>query len=224
MKRFSTLSFVASIVLVSTLIAGGLPAGATSKAQKAQQKAQKQLKLRALSLVDMPTGWVARPLTSIGDTPSCLKDLKTTAAHVTRVEVSYIDTPLPAFDQVLESGSGAAARFAKFNHSLATCKRISFNEAGVTLHGTVKPLTFPAFGDTSSSYALSFKYQKSTIGLDVVLVKVGNYVTGISFEEFGVPDIAQVESLVATATAALQFNPKSAAPAKTTTTTIVAST
>jgi hypothetical protein len=199
-----TLAAVASLALLGTLSTPTMatPAGATTSAKA---KALAQLKLKALALADMPTGWTVQPAGPVGSEPSCLKDLKKPSKNADRLEVSFTaPSSGPALDQILETGNGASARYKKFNLALASCHNISITTDGTTIHGTVSKLSFSKVGNQSSAYAISFTYEGSSFALDLVLFRVGKYVSGISYEDSGTVNLAQLDGFVTTAVAKIK--------------------
>jgi hypothetical protein len=228
MKPIRILSLVASLGLAGTMVISATAAGASTKAQKkAQAKAHAAavlaIKEKVLPLTDMPAGFVRIAPPSTKSTAACLRDTKTSSPGVIRAEVTYEDTPLPAYDQILESSANATSIYQRFNHSLATCRHFAFSFGGKTLKAKVTTMPFTSFGQQSSAYTITFTYKKKAIVLDQVFLQVGNEVTAISFEDFGPPPISQLEAFVGTAAAVMAYNPPvtttTTAPKSTTTTT-----
>ncbi|HEY3844117.1 MAG TPA: hypothetical protein VGL48_12780 [Acidimicrobiales bacterium] len=185
---------VAALLAVTAVTAG--VAGATTKAQ---------LKAKTLPLSAMPIGWsVDYSSGSSSSAPACLRDLKAPAKHVVRAEVTYTDGKLPSLDEVLETGGGATARYAKFNKALSRCKSITFDTGGKTLKGTIGAMSFPKVGNRSGAYAITVPDNGLNIGLDIVLVVVGAYVVALDYSDLGQPDPQQLRRFVNKAVALVE--------------------
>ncbi len=217
MKASPILSFVASAALVGTMVIGATAAGASTKSHKKPKTPSAALLLiqsKELTLKDMPAGFVAVQPPSASSTAPCLRDTKTSSKGVLRSEVTYLDAPLPLFDQILEGSSNAASIYNRFIHSLATCRHFAFTFGHQTIGAKVTPMSLPSFGQQNSAYTITFTYKKKAIVLDEVFLLAGNEVGAIGFEDVGPPPISQLDAFVGTAIAAMAYNP----PATTTTT------
>jgi hypothetical protein len=168
----------------------------------------KQLKSKALSLTNMPSGWSAH--TSAGSAATntrCLKLLKTPFPHEVKTTVLFEDVNLPALEESLQSGSGIDARYRKLQKALTSCRSISFTASGQTFRGTAQAMSFPTFGDRSGAFALSFTDQGVKVGADVVLFKVGTIIGEVLYEELGTPDTTQLQAFMTEAVNKIEGKP-----------------
>jgi hypothetical protein len=171
------------------LLIGCAPAGAMTK---------QQLQTKALAISDMPSGWSVDNSTSGGlaGVTGCLTELralKNAQRGVTRVEVSYKDGTAPAMSETLLSGSGAAARYAKYVKTLNGCTSVSLTTSDGTASGSVGAMSFPTVGNSSSAYALTLTLQGVNVGIDIVMFRVGKVLGDITYEDLGTPDASTVQ-------------------------------
>ena len=165
------------------VLAMDLPAGALT---------QSQLKAKALSLSDMPTGWsVDNSSGGIANATGCLKvlsALKKPAKGVTHAEVSYEQGDVPALQETIDVGKGESSAYTKFLHILNGCTTVSFSASGTNVTGSVGAMSFPTVGDESAAYAFTFSVKGINLGLDLVVFKAGSVVGDIGYEDIGSPD------------------------------------
>jgi hypothetical protein len=65
-------------------------------------------------------------------------------------------------------------------------------------------MSFPEHGDQSAAFAASFTINGTTVGEDVLVVRKGTILVGISEGGFGSPDLLQFQSFVGKALARVQ--------------------
>ena len=117
------------------------PAGASS--------AQAQLKTKALSISDLPTGWRVDNSSSggVANATGCFSKVQSfshaKAVGVTRVEVSYTDGNFPSLDETLEVSRQAAKHYAAVVNFLNSCRQVSLNANNITFTGSVGAMSFP---------------------------------------------------------------------------------
>jgi hypothetical protein len=193
------LRFTLIVLGALVLIASAAPAGAITKGQ---------VKARALSLSNMPTGWsVDNSANSSSNGIPCLKPLKTPAKKEAKITVSYADGSLPAVQEVVAAGPGESSRYKALNHALAKCKTFSYSTGGQKISGNIGAMSFPAVGSHSSAYAISINAQGETAGADVVLFESGPYVGALLYEDLGTPDPSQAQAFVEEAVAKVEGKP-----------------
>jgi hypothetical protein len=164
------------------------PAGAATKAQ---------VKARALSLSNMPTGWsVDNSANSSSSGIPCLKPIKAPSKHEVKVAVSYADGSLPAVQEVVATGGGVAASYNELNKILGACKTFTSSSDGHKVTGTIGAMSFPAVGSRSDAYAITINIEGVSAGADVVAFETGKYVGVVLYEDLGTPDPQQAEAFV----------------------------
>jgi hypothetical protein len=94
MKRLGCLAAVLALLVVAESVP---PVGAVTKVQ---------LRAKALSLSNFPTGWSVDNSSSGGaaSRPACLQGFKASFKHEVKVTVTYTDGNVPALQETLESG------------------------------------------------------------------------------------------------------------------------
>lgn len=184
---------------VVALAATSAPAGAATKAQ---------VKARTLSLSNMPTGWsVDNSANSSSGGIPCLKPLKAPSRHEVKASVSYADGSLPALQEVVATGSGAAASYKALNKALAACKSFTSSSGGQKVTGSIGAMSFPSVGSHSTAYAIHISIQGVNAGVDVVLFEAGAYVGAVLYEDIGTPDASQAQAFVKEAVAKVEGKP-----------------
>jgi hypothetical protein len=68
-------------------------------------------------------------------------------------------------------------------------------------------MSFPKVGDQSSAYAMTLLTQGVTLGIDIILFRVGSYVGDLLYADLGSPDISLVQSLTTEAIAKINGQP-----------------
>lgn len=157
---------------------------------------QKQLKAKLLALSDMPTGWSIDRSNASGD-QGCLAGLKETSKHETKVSASFSQGgDLPAFHEVLTTGSGSGARYNALLRTLNHCRQYTVTSNGIT--GTVKvaSMSFPIQGIHSKAYQLTAHVEGESSGADLVLFQTGGISGEVLYQDLGTPAIDQAEALI----------------------------
>jgi hypothetical protein len=196
MRRF----FGTAVFAVALLMFSALPAGAVSSAQ---------LKAKALSLSNFPTGWSVdnHQSSSAADKSACLKNLTVSGKHDAKVTVKFNQGTVPALKEDLETGPSAASRYREATAQLSNCKQISFTSDGQSASGTVGAMSFPTIGSQSAAYSVSISIQGVTAGLDIVAFKVGKYIGDVIYEDLGTPDLNQFQAFVTEAVNKIEGKP-----------------
>lgn len=137
-----------------------------------------------------------------------------------RTHVQYDDQSVPAVEETLEAGKGAAARYDKFIKTLNGCTSVSFTASGQTVKGTVGAMSFPTVEDSSSAYAMNFTIEGESVGLHVVLFRVGQYDGDIEYVDFS-PDTSTMQAFAQEAAAKVEGKTGTTGNTGTTSTTYV---
>lgn len=93
------------------------------------------------------------------------------------------------------------------NRGLSKCKTFSVQEDGQSTKGSVGKMSFPKMGDQSAAYAMTLTTQGVTLGIDIILFRVGPYVGDLFYADLGSPDISTVQSLTSQAIAKITGRP-----------------
>jgi hypothetical protein len=191
--------FTAGIVAMALVVFAATPAPAITKAQ---------LKAKALSLSNLPTGWSVDNSSnnSSGPTSGCLAGLKR-IGHGTKVTVSFENGQLPVLEELLANGRGELAAYNQLNHILAGCKHFTSTSNGQSVTYTVGAMSFPSVGSHSSAYSVAFSVQGVNAGFDIVLFQFGSIVGAIAYGDIGQPDPASVQAYVTEAVNKLEGKP-----------------
>jgi hypothetical protein len=202
MSRMQGFFAVVLIAATSMVLVVAVPATAISKSQ---------VQARTLSLSEMPTGWSVDHSSNggVSNVGGCLKGLqalKQPSKGIQRASVSYDKSTIPALQQIVEAGKGAAERYRKYNAVLAGCKAISFVSGGSHISGNVGAMSFPTIGDQSSAYAMNVSSQGVSVGVDIVLFKAGQFDTELVYEDYS-PDVSTVQAFATEALNKIEGKP-----------------
>jgi hypothetical protein len=177
-----------AMAIVLLTLGGGTPAGAVSKAQ---------LKSKALSISNFPTGWsVDNSSGGGGSEPGCLAGLKSSFKHEVKVDVSFTNGDLPSVQETIETGPRIGGRYLAFVKATSKCKQISFTSSGQNVTGTAGAMSFPKVGNRSSAFAFSLKDQGESVGLDVLFFQIGQLIGEVEYTDLGSPDPDQFQAYV----------------------------
>ncbi len=172
------------------------PAGAANSAQ---------LKAKALSLSDMPTGWSVDNGSSSGGVShagGCLKVLtsfKKPPKGIAHANVRYEDGGVRAVSESIGEGKAAAADYAKYLKVMNGCTTLSFTTDGAMSLSTV--------GDASAAYAFAFTAKGVKLGLDLVLFKAGSVIGDLAYEDIGTPDAGTFQAFATDAVNRIEGKP-----------------
>jgi hypothetical protein len=163
---------------------------------------------KVLKLSDLPAGWSVDNSSSGATIIPCLANLKKVPKGVPRASVSYRQaSSVPELGETLETGPGSINRWNAFNRGFSKCKTFSVKQNGKTATGTVGAMSFPKVGDQSSAYAMTLLTQGVTLGIDIILFRVGSYVGDLLYADLGSPDLSRVQSLTTEAIAKINGQP-----------------
>lgn len=196
MVRFGRLLVALAVLILCAALAA--PAGAITKSQ---------LRSKAFSLSDMPTGWsVDNANASASNFRGCLTGLIALEKPSKTVLVDYVvydNQSIPSLSEYLAAGKttkDATKLYGKYIHVLNGCTTFSFTDQGEQGTGTVGAMSFPTFGNQSESYSVSISVGGQSVNVDVVILRVGRYVANLAYEDYS-PDNATVEAFAQEAAA-----------------------
>jgi hypothetical protein len=195
---------VLAIIALGMAMAFSLPAGASS--------AQAQLRAKALTLSDMPSGWSVDNSSSGGlsNATGCLSKLQSQSKPskgIVQAKADYTDGNAPALEETLLAGSAAAKHYAALIKVLNSCKTVSFNASGTEVTGSAGAMSFPTVGTASSAYAFTFSAKGITLGLDVIVFRVGSIAGDLAYFDLGSPDADTVQAFATAAVDKIQGKP-----------------
>lgn len=109
---------------------------------------------------------------------------------------------LPAFAQAIgyfgDNGTASgevSAAAAIFN----ACKDVSFTSDGQKITGSIRPMSFPTFGDQSQAWGGTFTAPGGTFGFDIVLIQKGTELESVVYGDLGTPDVSKLQTLAKSA-------------------------
>ena len=176
-------------VLGLLLIACAIPAGAITKGQ---------VRSKALSISDMPTGWSVNNAKS-SSTSNCSGSTHA-AKHDVKVSVSYQRGNVPVMAEAIEGGPSAGAAYREALKRLNRCTTLTVTSAGTTLSGGGGAMSFPVTtGAKTSAYAFSFTDKGVSLGFDLVLFQAGKYAGLVTLGDLGTPDTSLLQYFVSAA-------------------------
>ena len=192
MRRLAT-SAVAlaglSVLAVST------PAGATSQAQ---------VKAKALSLSDMPTGWSVNNAALHSPNAGCLIPVFR-GSNLTIAKVHYADSGnLPTLDEEVAASKSASKAFASNVKRLNACHTAKVTSQGQTVTYSIGQLSYPKVGNQSAAYNVSFTVSGITGSEDIVIWRSGSYLGGIALGDEGSVDTSLLQTFVSQAVSKIQ--------------------
>ncbi len=185
---------VLMLVAVTALLTSGCGGSSTASA----------LQARLLSAADLPAGWSAVPASqkSVQTNAPCLAALPANPKGWTYRTAAFVQgASIPSLGEVLGTGSQAQQQWQNLDRALARCRTASITVAGETAEVTIRPLSFPRVGSTSSAYAWTFTVSGIRIGACLVLFDAGTYMGYLSYSDLGAPATATVKAFADAAVA-----------------------
>jgi hypothetical protein len=177
-----------------------------------------QLKAETLSLSNMPSGWSVATLApgTETDPTGCLRGLRADGLHakgIVSAVVIYHYQKVASFEETLESGPGALPSYGRYLEILETCKQVSATTSrGIHVSGSVKALSFPTVGSSSSAFTVTWSAQGISVGTDIVLFRAGQLDGRILYGDSS-PQTGPVLALTTAAVDKAEGKPVPAVPA-----------
>ena len=191
--------FVGTTVLaVALLMFSGLPAGAASSAQ---------LKAKALSISNFPTGW---SVVSSPPTPgvTCVSPIFR-GSGLTTAKVSFaVGGNVPRLEEEIATGKSAHKSFTSAVSRLNACTSVSAtNQQGQHIVASIGQLSFPMSGRRSAAYAETFSVQGVNASQDIVIIDTGSDIVGVSLGDVGTVDTGLLQGFVTEAVNKVEGKP-----------------
>ena len=161
-----------------------------------------QLRSKALSLSNMPTGWsVDNSGGGTSNFTGCFAKLQATEATrgITRVEANYEQGNFPVMEETLITRKNAAHRYQQFVSILNGCRQVSLSSGDTTLSGSIGAMSFPTVGNASSAYAMTLSSNGINVGFDIIVFRAGQVAGDIGYGDLGSPDSSTVQAFVSEA-------------------------
>ena len=172
MKRRAGASVMIAMVVLSAIFAGIGPAAATSMAQ---------LRSEALSIHQMPAGWIARQPTE-DIRMGCLSHLlEPKGVKETQFEeVYYLGAgDLPLLVETMTTYSSATVAYKKIAASIAGCRNVAGVLKGYPVTGTVRPMRMAHYGNASIGYLITLSGKHVTVRSDYAIVRKGGVILAL---------------------------------------------
>ena len=194
MKRHAGVSVKIAIAVLSLTFVGSGPAAATSMAQ---------LRAEALSIHQMPVGWIAHQPTEdirMGCLSHLLEPKGVREIHFE--EVYYLGKGnLPLLVETMTTYSSATAAYKKIATSIAGCREVAGVLKGYPVAGTVRPLSMPHYGNASVSYMITLSGKHITVRSDYTIVRKGGVILALLEGNYPAVSLGQFRSFVIKAVA-----------------------
>ncbi len=177
---------------------------------------QAALQTQTLTLSDLPQGWKATAsASSSGATSGCVGRPFGASQRIAQIQASFQDpSGLPdLFEQISDYNSPSTV-FAKGVRDLNRCHNVSISQSGAPLKIHVARLAYRG-GRLTAAYTLSFVVKNASVGrsqdvgIDVVLVRVGDEIVEVGLADAPRPQVSQLRSFVAKAIADIKQHPQS---------------
>ena len=178
---------------------------------------QAALQTQTLTLSDLPQGWKATTSASSsgGATSSCGGRPFGASQRTAQTQVSFQDpSGLPELFEQISDYNSPSTVFAKGVRDLNRCHNVSISQSGAPLKIHVARLAYRG-GRLTAAYTLSFVVKNASVakgqdvGIDVVLVRVGDEIVEVGLADVPRPPVSQLRSFVTKAIADIKKHPQS---------------
>jgi hypothetical protein len=170
------------------------------------------LKAKALSISNLPSGWAVDNSTQASDSGlgGCFKALEAIPKPkgLVRADLRFNQNgDTPSIEEILETGKGAAARYAKFLHVMSGCTTVNGTVSGTKVTGSVGAMSFPSVGaDSQQAYAVKLSAGGESVVIDALYFRVGKVDGSFTYEDFS-PDADTVQAFATAAVDKIQGKP-----------------
>jgi len=181
------------VILGATLTGAAAAAGAGTTAA---------LSSDLIAASHLPSGWLARQVPAadaeiVRFASQCPGRPFATSGATARADAAFkFGGGFPELEEALTTYSSSRTTFERSARTLAHCTKSSFrlHEGQVTVK--FSPFSFPATGDQSTAFRLSFSVDGLVLDNEVVLVRQGGIVMAIGLSAVGEPKAAQLRQFV----------------------------
>jgi len=166
------------------------------------------LQAQALTLADLPTGWVAASGTSSGGAAQGCGGKPFGASHrIAKVDGSFQDpSGLPELFETIAVYRSASSVFRYGTSAIDRCHTVSLTEGGIKLKIHVTKLAYPG-GKKTAAYSLKFSVKGQTVGIDVVVEEIGNEIAQVGVANVPGPALSQLKQFVTEAVNKIEKSP-----------------
>ena len=194
MGRRGGVTIAAVVMVASKTVMGVGPTAASSTAQ---------LRAQALSLQQMPAGWMAH-VPAKDPRLGCLAHLLEPQGvkETNYYEVYFLNkTDLPFVIETLTTYSSATRAFAKIATRLAACRAFAGKMDGVAVTGKVSPVTMGHFGAASVVYQIAVKGTHYTFRSYYAIVRQGGVLFALLETGYPAVSVSQYRGFLSAALA-----------------------
>ena len=188
---------IAAILLIGVVTDDTVAAGAVTKAQ---------VKAKALSVSDLPTGWSVDNTkhTTIG---GCLTPVFRDA-HIITAKVQFSNGgDLPALQEEVATSKSPTKTYSAAVKRLNACHFVSESIQGHPITAKIGQLSYPHVGNQSSAYNVSFSAAGISVSEDFVVLRAGAYIAAILLGDVGTADTKLLEGFVTEAVNKIEGKP-----------------
>ena len=153
-----------------------------------------------LTVSDLPAGWSAVPTTGptapkLTTSAPCLSGASAITKSWKHEVASFVQgSSIPTFVEVLAAGPNADRAWQRLAVAVASCRSATLDFAGAKVRSSVRPISFPKVGGSSSATAWSFTLGGVRIGFDLVLFHTGGIGGYVAYSDLGSPGKATVKA------------------------------
>ena len=161
-----------------------------------------QLRHDLLSVSDLPAGWSAVATSgpkapNLTTSAPCLSSVSLITKSWKHQVASFVEgSSIPTFLEVLADGQNVDRPWQRLAAAMAKCRSATLDFAGTEVRSSVRPISFPAVGGSSSATAWSFTLGGVRIGFDLVLFHAGGVGGYVAYSDLGSPRIATARAFV----------------------------
>ena len=163
------------------------------------------LSTKLLTIAQMPSSWVVVSLKSgkVGCLGNLLQPKGVTVTASASVNFSG-KAGVPVVEEKLATFPDTKTSYNKILANLAACKHFSGSLGGQKITGgTVTEISFPHYGSASEAFTVSYAIQGATVHEDLLIIRDGSVVMGISEGNLGPVNTSQLRGFVKKAVADL---------------------
>ena len=153
-----------------------------------------------LLVSDLPAGWSAVATTGskapqLTTSAPCLASVSAITKRWKHEVASFVQgSSIPTFLEVLAAGPNVDRKWERLATAMAKCRSATLDFAGTKVRSSVRPISFPAVGGSSSATAWSFTLGGVRIGFDLVLFHAGGVGGYVAYSDLGSPPTATAKA------------------------------
>lgn len=163
----------------------------------ARQPAVADLTTRSLTAHDLPAGWITLPATGNDALDDCGHRLEqATPRPRAEHQVAFRNRAQRAFlfEYLDDYGDQISDAFDRATTALASCSGADTTLGPNRYQATIRPIPFPATGDRSAAFAVSYDGAAAPLGQRIVVIATGQHLIYLGYLADGTPDTATVHT------------------------------